>query len=384
MANAPRLKNIKKYLFRFASAIALAAVAYFAADFLAIKAWDADESLVVKILDIGSERLVPLENQQEDAFFQTTETELIIRVLTGNQAGQNFPLMVTQMQAHRLNLRRGGRYVLIADFFENGEAQYSIVDVFRIPSVIGAASFACACLVAFAGRAGFMALVGLGLSIVCLLWFFVPLAVMGLPPVPLAFIAVIFISVVTVFCVVRRKEQRKTALLGTLGGAAGAWFFGFLTAELWQLTGLAGDGAPLLATTIAGVDIKGIMLASIMISSIGAVLDVGISISAAMSELVEYDPEIDLLRLWISGIRVGTEVLGSMINTLILAYIGTSLPMAMLISNAGANFWALMNDPYVGQELVQSLAGTSGLLLTIPLTAAFSIMRVKFSRTRNC
>ena len=83
-----------------------------------------------------------------------------------------------------------------------------------------------------------------------------------------------------------------------------------------------------------------------------------------MAELVDYDPEIPLGRLFLAGINVGSEVLGSMINTLILAYIGSSLPMAVLISSAGVNYIGLMNDPYVAQELAQSLAGTVGLLLT--------------------
>ena len=372
--------NVRRYLFRFALAVTLAAAAYSAMDFFALKGWDADESLVVKVLEVGNERPALLENQEDNMFFQTTETELVIRILTGPQTGLNFPLTVTQMKEHGLDLKRGRKYILIADFFEDGAIQYSITDIFRIPAVIGVLSFACAFLIAFAGRAGFMALVGLGLSVACLLWVLVPLAAKGFPPVPLAFLAVIFISAVTVVCVVRRKKQRKAALFGALGGMAGAWLIGFVVVELWQLSGLAGEGAPLLATTVANIDIKGVLLASIMISAIGAVLDVGISITAAMSELIEYDPEIDLFRLWTAGIRVGSEVLGSMINTLILAYIGTSLPMVMLISNADTEFWGLMNDPYVGQELVQSLAGTSGLLLTIPMTAAFFVLQEKLSR----
>ena len=374
--------DCKRCLFRFALAALLAAVVYFSMDFLALKQWDTGESVIVKVLDVGNEKLVLLEEREDYELFQATETELAIKILTGSQTGQNFSLVVTQLKEHGLNLKKGGRYILIADTFDDGATQYSITDVFRIPTVIGVLSFACACLVAFAGRAGAIALAGLGLSIACLLWVFVPLAAGGFPPVPLAFLAVTFISVVTVFCAVQRQKQRKTALFGTLGGATGAWLFGFIIVELWQLSGLAGEGAPLLATTIAGINIKGILLASIMIGAIGAVLDVSISITAAMSELADYDPEIDLFRLWTSGIRVGSEVLGSMINTLILAYIGTSLPMAMLISNAGADFWGLINDPYVGQELVQSLAGTSGLLFTIPMTAAFYVLQEKFSRKK--
>ena len=124
------------------------------------------------------------------------------------------------------------------------------------------------------------------------------------------------------------------------------------------------------------------MLASILVGAIGAVLDVGISITASMAELVDYDPDIPLRRLLKAGLNVGSEVLGSMINTLILAYLGAALPMTILISSAGADVVGLLNDPYIAQEIVQSLAGTAGLLLTIPATALFFILQEGWTRRR--
>ena len=114
---------------------------------------------------------------------------------------------------------------------------------------------------------------------------------------------------------------------------------------------------------------KGILLASVLIGSIGAVLDVGVSVTASMSEFVDYDPNIPLDRLLLAGLNVGSEVLGSMINTLILAYMGSALPMAVLVCSAGVELSGILNDPYIAQEIVQGLAGTLGLLFTIPATA---------------
>jgi len=144
---------------------------------------------------------------------------------------------------------------------------------------------------------------------------------------------------------------------------------------LWKLTGLAGEGSALLASTLPFLNMRGLLLASVLIGSIGAVLDVSISITASMSEFVDYDENIHLDRLLIAGLNVGTEVLGSMINTLILAYMGSALPMAVLISSAGAELSGILNDPYIAQEIVQSLAGTLGLLFTIP-ASAFSFVTV--------
>ena len=375
-----RSVNIAGYVLRLGMAVLISVAAYYATEFFALRSWNTDESLIVKVMEIGHE--TPRE-AEEGVPFRVADVELMVRVMTGEQKGNLFSIVAMQARDIGPELRRGRSYVLIADVFEDGSVQYSIADAFRVPFVVSMIVLGGAGLVVFAGRAGAMALLGLGLSIICLLWGFVPLAARGITPVPLAFLAVFFISLVTVFCVVHRKQARIVALLGTLGGIGGAFVIGYSVVELWQLSGLAGEGASLLATTMPWIDIRGLLLASVLIAAVGAVLDVGISITAAMSELVEYDAAIKLSRLWSAGIRVGSEILGSMINTLILAYLGTSLPIAILISNAGPDFLGLMNDPYVGQEIVQSLAGTAGLVLTIPVTAAIFVLQEKFSRWKK-
>ncbi|MDR3265268.1 MAG: YibE/F family protein, partial [Synergistaceae bacterium] len=309
------------YLFRLLLAIAAALAVYFAVDYHTLKNWNTEESLVVEAVDVGNTRLLPSEEREDETDpFRTTETELALRLLTGEKKGQTFSIVVTQMEGSGVEFGRRSRYILLIDAFEDGSVQYSIADAYRVPSVAGFVVLICGVLMALAGRSGVRALAGLLLSIIFLLWGYIPLVASGMSPMPLAFLAVLLIASVTVLCVVHRRRARVVALLGTLGGAAGAFALGYLLVIFWRLSGLSGENASLLFTTMPGIDIRGILLASIIISAIGAVLDVGISITAAMSELVEYDPEISPLLLWSSGIRVGGEVLGSMINTLILAY----------------------------------------------------------------
>jgi uncharacterized membrane protein len=365
-------------LLYLALAALLAMAVYFAVDASTLKYWDTGESHVVELVDVGTTELLSEQGEDQAEPFQTTETRLVVLLLTGDRRGQTFSIVATQMEGSGIEFRRGRRYILVSDVFENGEVQYSIADAYRVSSVVGCVVFACGALVALAGKSGLRALVGLLLSIIFLIRGYIPLVASGWPPIPLAFLAVLLISAVTVFCVVHRRRACVVALLGTFAGAAGAFALGYAIATFWHLSGLAAEGASLLATTIPGIDTRGILLSSIIISAIGAVLDVGISITAAMSELIDYDPAIALFRLWSAGIRVGGEVLGSMINTLILAYLGTSLPMTILISAAGPNWIGLLNDAYVGQEIVQSLAGTSGLLLTIPFTATCFVLQEKF------
>lgn len=279
-----------------------------------------------------------------------------------------------------MNVKAGGRYLLIWDVFNNGSIQFSIADSFRITSVIGIVMLICSLLLAFSGRGGFLALLGLGASICILLLTMIPLTTMGWNPVWLALASVFIISTVTILCVVRHARYRTVALLGSLGGVLCGFLCGSAMVYLWDLTGLAGEGAALLASTLPHLNMRGLLLASVLIGSIGAVLDVGVSITASMSEFVDYDENIELDRLLMAGLNVGGEVLGSMINTLILAYMGSSLPMAVLICSAGVDWVGILNDPYIAQEILQSLAGTLGLLFTIPATAFAFVTAESFRR----
>ncbi|MBQ9582326.1 MAG: YibE/F family protein, partial [Synergistaceae bacterium] len=308
---------------------------------------------------------------------------LRVEILTGEQRGAKFNINAVRLKDSGVDIIPDRRYLLVEDVFNDGSVQYSIADAYRISLVAFITSLICFILAALTGWRGVKAILGLLISILVIVFLMIPMIVEGVPPILPSLASVLVISSVTVFCVVKRAQYRAPALFGSLGGVLSGFLLGVLMVYLWQLMGLASDGAALLASTLPGIDMRGILLSAILIGAIGAVLDVGISVSASMAELVDYDPEIPLGRLFLAGINVGSEVLGSMINTLILAYIGSSLPMAVLISSAGVNYIGLMNDPYVAQELAQSLAGTVGLLLTIPMTALFFTLQEAWIRKRE-
>ena len=381
----------KGLILRLAVSLLFAGLVYWTADHWTLRSWNTQDSLVVRLLKAGPETPrgagpedgspASADEGQEETF-PMLDRLLRVLVLTGEQRGRVFDIVVSRLAGSGVDLLPDRRYLLVEDVFEDGSKQYSIADAYRIPSVAAFVALVASLLLAFTGWAGFRALLGLSLSIVCLLWGMIPLMASGWAPIPLSFSAVLVISTLTILCVVKRPRCRAVALLGSLGGVGCGFLLGAAMVFVWQLNGLSGEGAALLASTLPEIDIRGILLASLLIGAIGAVLDVGISITASMAELVDYDPDIPLRRLWQAGTSVGGEVLGSMINTLILAYLGSTLPMAVLISSAGADVIGLLNDPYIGQEIVQSLAGTAGLLLTIPMTALFFVVQEGWQRRR--
>ena len=367
---------------RIILAVVIAWAFYSAVDHFAVTHWNNADSLIVRVIEAGPEVAVtPAEGEDTDTY-ETFERDTVLQILSGNRTDEVLTVKTVRLSGSGLDVQSGRRYLLVWDMFNDGRVQYSLADAWRVSSVAGVIMLVCTLLIAFTGSRGFFALLGLAASIAVLIFTMIPLTVMGWDCVWLAVASVFIISTVTIMCVVRHARYRITALLGSLGGVICGFLCGAAMVYLWELNGLAGEGAALLASTLPGLNMKGLLLASVLIGSIGAVLDVSISITASMSEFVDYDNDIPLDRLLLAGLNVGSEVLGSMINTLILAYMGSALPMAVLISSSGVELSGLLNDPYIAQEIVQSLAGTLGLLFTIP-ASAFSFVVQESLQRRN-
>lgn len=373
--------STKGFALRLSVAVLISAVFYFAVDYLSLHNWNNTDSLIVRVVEAGPETLTPSDDDEADNY-ETYERDTVLQVLSGTRTDEILSVRTVRLAGSGLEITPGRRYLLVWDMFNDGTVQYSIADAYRVPLVAGIIMLVCSVLIAMTGMRGFLALIGLACSIGILVFTMIPLTVQGWDCVLLAAASVFVISTVTVLCVVRHARYRTAALCGSLGGVMCGFLCGSAMVYLWNLNGLAGEGAALLASTLPHLNMRGLLLASVLIGSIGAVLDVAISITASMSEFVDYDSNIPLDRLLLAGLNVGSEVLGSMINTLILAYMGSALPMAVLISSAGVEFVSLLNDPYIAQEIVQSLAGTLGLLFTIP-AAAFSFVLQESMRRRN-
>ena len=372
----------KNIFVRIFFALLISYAFYYVVDNFTVKNWNNNESLIVKIIEAGPESLIPPEDEHEETY-EMLERETILQVLSGVHQEEIMNIKTVRLSGSGLDVKPGRRYLLVWDMFSDGRVQYSIADAFRVPSVAGIIMTVCLILIALTGLRGFLALLGLGASIFILIFTMIPLISQGWDPVLLAIASVFMISTLTILCVVHHVRYMLVALLGSFGGVLCGFLCGALMVYIWELSGLAGEGAALLASTLPELNMRGVLLASVLVGSIGAVLDVGVSITASMSELVDYDNDIPLDRLLLGGLNVGSEVLGSMINTLILAYMGSSLPMAILICSAGVELSGVLNDPYIAQEIVQSLAGTLGLLFSIPVTAFCFVMQESLRRKND-
>ncbi|MDO4786580.1 MAG: hypothetical protein Q4A13_06510, partial [Fretibacterium sp.] len=180
------LPRCRRFLLRLAAVFVFVFAVYHAADLWTLRSWNDEDSLIVEVLEMGTERLRPTavskDEEAEEESFPALDRPLKVLVLTGKQKGRAFNIVVTRLAGSGVDLLPNRRYLLMEDVFEDGGKQYSIADSYRIPSVLAFVAFVSALLLLFAGWDGLRALLGLGISVVCLLWGLVPLIASGWPP----------------------------------------------------------------------------------------------------------------------------------------------------------------------------------------------------------
>ncbi len=163
-------------------------------------------------------------------------------------------------------------------------------------------------------------------------------------------------------------------MLGNLGGVAVAAGLASLSHAVMKMTGFSGDDAMMLSLSATGVsiDILGIVWGGIVLGSLGAIMDVAMSIASAMQELGEHMTQKNFSKMFKSGLNIGRDAIGTMTNTLILAYIGSSLALVLVLIMNSNDTSYLLSTEMIAAELVQSVAGSMGILFAVPFTALFA------------
>ena len=248
----------------------------------------------------------------------------------------------------------------------------SIYNYDRIPLIIGIALAFALALILIGGWQGARALLGLIFTFISIMYLLLPLALRGWPTVPLTVAVVGVTSTVGFYLLGGWQPKTVGSILGCLCGVAAAALLGSLAIELLHVTAYQMDEAEglLLARNDTGLQMKGLLLSGILIAAEGAVMDTSMSVASAMAELKDKRPDIGKKELFLSGMRIGRDTTGTMANTLVLAFAGSSLNMMVLIYSYQVSFNQLMNTDFVAVELVRAVAGSMGIILTVPCVAA--------------
>ncbi len=226
------------------------------------------------------------------------------------------------------------------------------------------------------GRRGAQSLLGLFITIVCLIYILIPLLIKGFPTLLTTFFLCIYVAFFSFILLGGISKKTMCACIGTISGMGLAMIFGLLAQAFIKVDGMRmGDYVDaLLQLKQAGspIQLRGLLIGGTMISALGAVMDVAMSISSAMQELTTVNPNLSRKDLIHSGMNIGRDMIGTMTNTLILAFVGSSLLMVIYIYSLQVPTYELLSSTLVATELVHSIASSIGVILSVPLTVFIS------------
>lgn len=226
-------------------------------------------------------------------------------------------------------------------------------------------------LVVIGGLKGIKTVVTLVITGLAVGWVLLPLLLKGYNPIVLAVLVSAAVVALTFALVSGLGVKTLAATIGTIGGVVAAGVIAFLVGSAAQLSGFADEGAVALLYVPQEIrfDFRGILFAGIIIGAMGAVMDVGMSVASAMEEVRKANPAVRPRGLFHAGMNVGRDVMGTMANTLILAYTGAAIPLLLVFLAYDIPFLKIINLDMIATEVIRALAGSIGLILCVPLTA---------------
>ena len=226
------------------------------------------------------------------------------------------------------------------------------------------------------GKKGFNSILALIFTFVAVIMMYIPMMYIGVSPFIAATITVVIITLVTFILIADFQMKSIGAMLGTIFGVIVSGLIALAFGHFGHVTGYNVDDIENLIYVgqNSRLDIGGMLFSGILIASLGAVMDVAMSVSTSLHEIKEQRSEITAKEIFKSGINIGRDMIGTMSNTLILAYVGGSLGLVMIIYAYSYQMHQILNMYSIAIEIMRGIAGTIGIILTVPITSLIMSM----------
>lgn len=260
---------------------------------------------------------------------------------------------------------------------KTGNEDYFIVDYYREKIVFYLVGAFLIVLIIIGGLKGFRAIVSLLVTIALIAILLIPSIEKGINPLCGAIIVSFLSTAFTMILVAGFNFKSLSSTLGTLVGVTASGLIAALVIKVASLSGLASTEAMILwGNQLFEINFKGLLAAGMIVSCLGAVMDVAISISSSIQEIKTANPSYSFKELFKSGMNIGKDIMGTMTNTLVLAYTGMGLPLLLLISHE-KNPMKFLNLELVVSELTAAIAGSIGLIISVPATCIIMSLLVQ-------
>lgn len=316
----------------------------------------------------------------ENGNFTDKIQEVTIEIIKGDYIGEEYTTNYNlsydiegKIEAYELEV---GDKVTVEIIEENGNVSVTVQDVARSGYIIWMFIIFLLSIIVVGGKRGIKAIIGLLLTIFFIYIILVKNVFMGKSAVGYAIGTALIVIAATFVVIGGINKKILTATIGTLGGVITAGGIAFLFNNLAKMTGACEDAIQLSVNMVnISFNFRDLLLAGIIVSSLGACMDVGMSIASSLDEIKIKNPEITWKELFKSGMNIGKDVIGTMTNTLILAYVGNSITLILLFMACNMKVLDILNKETIAEQIISALAGSMGVVYTVPITSfVYSIL----------
>ena len=339
-----------------------------------------DAELIEKHAEVTSTygRIVETKEIKEVVTGSVTDKvqEVVVEITEGDYIGEEFTTdyvlsydMAGKIMAHELDV--GDRVTVEITEDENGTATATVLDVVRANYLIGLLVLFLLSVILVGGKKGIRAILGLLLTIL-LIYFIMVKGIYSKKNAIITSIITAILIIVGTFIIIGDGINKKilTAAIGTLGGVLSAGIIALIFNNIAKMTGGGEEAIQLsLNMTTINFNFRDLLFSGILIASLGACMDVGMSIASSLDEIKLKNPEITGKELFKSGMNIGRDVIGTMTNTLILAYVGSSLTLILLFMACNMSLAEILNKETIAEEIISAITGSMGVVYTIPITS---------------
>lgn len=313
------------------------------------------------------------EQTADDGIGETRVQVVHILLTEGDEKGKEITLQYEIPQTQHAHVLKPGMRLVIGKTMIGGETSYYISDIYRLRGMYGFVFlFVLLTVIAARGRA-VSAFLGLGLSLAAILFVMVPLLLKGHNPLLVCFGISVLISFATIFVAHGFTKQTTVAAVATMVTVGLSLGLSYLAVFGTRLAGLGTEEAFFLGAAGTNLtDLRGLLIGALVIGTLGVLDDVTTAQTATVKEIAEANTNFSWKDLYTRGLRVGKEHIISLVNTLVLAYTGTALPLLLLFHVYDKPLWVIINSELVMEEIVRMLVGSATLMVAVPLTTFFA------------
>lgn len=258
--------------------------------------------------------------------------------------------------------------------------EYVVVDWVRRPALLWLTGLFLVTSVVVARFKGLRAFVATGCSLLIVTWFIIPQILQGSNPVWVSLVGVGGMLILAIFFVHGLSWSTTAALLGTFVAVLVTMSLGLVFSEWARLTGFGSEEAMMINIGASQVQLRGLLLAGLLVGALGALTDITIVQASVVREFSLVNPSFGWLELYQRGMNVGFDHIGSLVNTLVLAYTGSSLPLLVLLQLSDFGALRALNFELVASEIVHTLVGSIGLVLAVPITTITAALMFRGNR----